>query len=87
VLGLFILGSLRRRVASTAALVGFAAGACAVLGVWLPSTWGPALLGWPWYAPVGMISTVAVALVFDLLVLAHGPSVNGRPQPGVDEPR
>lgn len=61
VLGLFLLGSQRRPVSSAAALAGLAAGLMAVLAVWLPSTWGPPLLAWPWYAPVGTIVTVLVA--------------------------
>jgi len=65
VLGLFILGSMRRKVSSNAALAGFAFGAVAVLYVWLPSTWGMPFLAWPWYAPVGMIVTVVVGLVLD----------------------
>jgi hypothetical protein len=63
VLGLFVLGSLRRRVSPRAALVGLAAGLVAVLAVWLPSTWGPPLLAFPWYAPLGAGVTVGVALL------------------------
>jgi Na+/proline symporter len=83
VLGLFILGSLRRPVSSEAALGGFACGACAVLAVWLPSTLGTAILAWPWYAPVGMLTTVAVGLALDRLVFRHGPSRDRSSQPGV----
>ena len=61
ILGLFILGSLRRPVTSGAALVGLVVGLLAVLVAWLPSTWGPALLAWPWYAPIGTIVTVVAA--------------------------
>jgi SSS family transporter len=74
VLGLFVLGSLRKPVASSAALVGLVCGALAVLAVWLPSSgltagveWLPEeyrkpVLAFPWLAPVGTITTVAVAL-------------------------
>ncbi len=79
VLGLFILGSVRKPVTSRAALVGLICGALAVLGVWLPSTgltaewtWLPGvyrgpLLAWPWFAPVGTITTVVVALIVNRL--------------------
>jgi SSS family solute:Na+ symporter len=77
VLGLFLLGSMRRPVSSNAALVGFAAGVIAVLACWLPSTWGPAILGWPWFAPLGMSITVGVALLLDRLVFQHGSAANG----------
>ena len=53
VLGLFLLGSMRRPVRSHAAVVGLGAGFLAVLSLWLPSTWGPTVLAWPWYAPLG----------------------------------
>jgi solute:Na+ symporter, SSS family len=97
VLGLFLLGSLPRPVSSGAAFVGLLAGFAAVLAVWLPSV---ALvrdalpapvrelkLAWPWYAPIGTTVTVAVALVVDFASRPHGPSANGGPQPGLDEPR
>jgi SSS family transporter len=78
VLGLFVLGSLRRPVSSGAALVGLVCGAVAVLAVWLPSSgltveceWLPdvyrkPLLAWPWFAPVGTATTVLVALALNL---------------------
>jgi SSS family transporter len=68
VLGLFLLGSLKRPVRSAAALAGLALGFLAVLAVWLPSNWGQPLLAWPWYAPVGTIVTVTVALACDKLL-------------------
>lgn len=82
-LGLFLLGSLSRPVRSGAALAGFACGAVILLGVWLPSTWGDALVGFPWYAPIGMLSTFLIAFVLDRWVLGNGPSSNGSPQSGV----
>jgi SSS family transporter len=63
VLGLFVLGTLKVRVPSWAALVGMAAGFLAVLGVWLPGQFGPPILAWPWFAPVGTGTTVIVALL------------------------
>jgi hypothetical protein len=87
VLGLFLLGSMRRPVSSNAALVGFAAGVIAVLVCWLPSTWGPAILGWPWFAPLGMSMTVGVAIILDRLVFQNGSTANGSAQPGIGESR
>jgi SSS family transporter len=62
ILGLFVLGSLRRAVQSWAALTGLLAGFVAVFAVWLPPRFGYAGLAWPWYAPVGTLVTVLVAL-------------------------
>jgi SSS family transporter len=87
ILGLFLLGSMRRPVSSAAALIGLVVGFAAVLSIWLPSTWGHKLLAWPWYAPVGTTVTVAVALLVDRLWSAHGSPSDGGPQPGLDEPR
>jgi SSS family solute:Na+ symporter len=61
-LGLFILGSAKTPVRSWAALAGLVCGFLTVLGVWLPSAFGSPVLAWPWYAPVGTGTTVAVAL-------------------------
>jgi SSS family transporter len=68
VLGLFVLGSLRRPVSSGAALAGLVVGALAVLGVWLPTALGSPVLAWPWFAPVGTLTTVLVALLANRLV-------------------
>lgn len=70
-LGLFVLGSLRRPVSSWAALVGMLAGFVAVVLVWLPSvlpadTFGsmtPPVLAWPWYAPIGAGTTILYGLI------------------------
>ncbi|OWK35043.1 sodium:solute symporter family transporter [Fimbriiglobus ruber] len=67
-LGLFILGSLRRPVQSSAALVGMLCGFTAVLVVWLFSVFGSQLLAWPWYAPLGCGTTVLVAFVTQSLM-------------------
>ncbi len=85
-LGLFVLGSLRRPVRSGAALAGLVAGAVVVTAVWLPTLapvdgWMRATLAgqfpadptvrialaWPWYAPVGAGTTIAVALLVEVL--------------------
>src|SRR5262245_54413272 len=47
-LGLFILGSLRRPVRSSAALAGLVCGFIAVVVVWVPSAFGDPILAWPW---------------------------------------
>jgi SSS family transporter len=67
VLGLFLLGRLRRPVAPRAALVGLVAGFVAVGLAFLPPLWGGPLLAWPWYAPIGTVTTVAVALAVNRL--------------------
>src|SRR5262249_37596330 len=66
-LGLFLLGSLGRPVASQAAMAGLATGFGAVLVVFLLTP-----LAWPWYAPVGTLVTVSTALFVNLLGPAHG---------------
>jgi SSS family transporter len=89
VLGLFLLGSLRRRVRPAAALAGLVAGFVAVCFVWRPILGleaGP-LLAWPWYAPVGSLTTVLVALAVDWLGARHGPPGDGSTQPGIHAAR
>ncbi len=90
ILGLFLLGRMRRPVSSAAAIAGLIAGFLAVLAVWLPSTWGNPILAWPWFAPVGAGTTVGVALLVSAFSGSHGPSrsaSNGSPQPGVGPAR
>ena len=72
VLGLFVLGSLRRPVRSWAALTGLVCGLLAVVAVWLPSAFGSPVLAWPWYAPVGTGTTVLVALALNRVVTPVG---------------
>jgi SSS family transporter len=64
-LGLFVLGGMRRPVPSWAALTGLVAGFGAVFAVWLPGRFDYVSLAWPWYAPIGTVVTVAVALAVD----------------------
>jgi SSS family transporter len=85
ILGLFLLGSLRRPVASWAALAGLVAGFAVVFVIWLPPLWPGGALAWPWYAPVGTIVTVAVALVLNLVGSQHGSPANRGAQPGLDK--
>jgi SSS family solute:Na+ symporter len=63
VLGLFVLGGLGRPVCSAAALAGVVAGAVAVTAVAAGTP-----LAWPWNAPVGTLTTVAVGLAADRLI-------------------
>jgi SSS family transporter len=80
-LGLFLLGSLPRRVTSRAAIVGLAVSFVAVLTVW-----GLTPLAWPWYAPLGTLVTVGTALLVNLTRWANGESANRGAKPGLDEP-
>ncbi len=86
VLGLFVLGSLRRPVSSGAALAGLAAGGAGVAAAWLPSLWGQAPLAWPWYAPLGTLTTITVALAVHAVWRGHRSAADGGPQPGLDRP-
>ena len=79
ILGLFILGSMRRPVDSRAALAGLVVGFLTVLTVWLLS-----YLAWPWYAPLGTLVTVGTALLVDKVGFAHGSPGNGGPQHCLD---
>jgi SSS family transporter len=88
VLGLFLLGRLRRRIPSVAAIVGLVCGFVAVMGVWLPAQFGTAILAWPWFALVGSVTTVGVAILLSLFLPTRpdGPAAtpaNRSPQPGV----
>jgi Na+/proline symporter len=67
ILGLFLLGSRRGPVRSWAALAGLVAGFAAVFAVWLPSLGSGPALAWPWYAPIGTVTTVAVALLLNMV--------------------
>jgi SSS family solute:Na+ symporter len=89
VLGLFLLGSLRRPVSSRSALAGLVAGTVAVAVVWLPPQFDKQIVGlsWPWFAPLGTSVTVAVALAIDYVSNRHGSLADRGPQPGFDQPR
>jgi SSS family transporter len=92
VLGLFLLGRMKRPVPSAAAVAGLVCGFAAVLSVWLPSQFGRPILAWPWFALVGCGTTVVVALLVSLFLPARpnghpATPANGSPQPGVGSPR
>lgn len=87
-LGLFLLGRLRRPVRPLAVSVGLGCGFVAVVGVWLPSQFGTPILAFPWFALVGAGTTVGVTLLLSLFLPARpdGPAAtpaNRSPQPGV----
>jgi SSS family solute:Na+ symporter len=85
ILGLFLLGSLRRPVPSWAALWGLVAGFAVVFIVWMPPLWGDRRPAWPWYAPVGTVTTVVVALLAKILGSQYGSSANRGAKPGLDK--
>lgn len=102
-LGLFVLGTLRARVASWAAVGGLVCGFATVFLAWLPSTgltadlpgglpefYKKSFLAWPWFAPLGAGTTVVVALLLNLLSPLHGPApepADRSPEPGLDPAR
>jgi SSS family transporter len=87
ILGLFLLGSLRRPVSSAAALVGLVVGFAAVLTAWVPWLLRSPWLDYPWFAAVGTLVTAAVALAVDYVGNRYGSLANREPQPGVEQPR
>jgi SSS family solute:Na+ symporter len=98
VLGLFLLGSMRRPVRSGAALAGLVAAFLTVSLVWAPlfredpdTHRKLSLLAWPWYPVMGALTTVAVALAVDLVLNVgradRGPSGDRGTEPGLGEAR
>jgi Na+/proline symporter len=81
ILGLFLLGSLRRPVDSRAALAGVVVGFLTVMDVWLRSG-----LAWPWYAVIGTVVTVGVATYVDRVGMDRGSFANGGAKPRLDQP-
>ncbi len=87
VLGLFLLGSLRRPVTSRAALAGLVVGFVTIGVLWsIGNVLGGFSLAWPWYAPVGTLVTVGVALLVNGLVGTDGSLADGGPEPGLSRP-
>lgn len=72
ILGLFLLGSFRQPVASRSALIGMLAGFLTSGFLWLRWVMGDPILAWPWFAPVGVCTTVGVALLVDRLLPRSG---------------
>lgn len=81
VLGLFLLGRMSRPVGSGAALIGLVVGFLAVLAVRVGTP-----VAWPWFAPIGTLVTVGVALALDRAIFSHGSPPNRSPEPGLDRP-
>src|SRR5262249_5481785 len=73
VLGLFLLGRVRRPVPTWAALTGLIAGFGAVLAVWLSSPWGRQTVAGPWSPPRGGGTTVVIALTAGAISARLGP--------------
>lgn len=65
VLGLFILGTINKRVSSSAALAGMLIGFLAVMAVYIPAARGSTIVAWPFYAPVGTLVTVFAAMLIN----------------------
>ena len=81
ILGLFVLGSLRRPVRSGAALIGLVTGFFVAGGLWLWWAQDNSVLAWPWLAPAGTLTTTIMALVvngFGTANVARSPA-NGSP--------
>ena len=66
VLGLFILGQMKKPVASGSALVGMASGFAVVLWAWGMTYFKVFTIPWPLFAPIGALSVVLLAYVADL---------------------
>jgi hypothetical protein len=81
ILGLFVLGMLRRPVRSGAALVGLIVGFVIAGGLWVWWAQDNTRLAWPWLAPVGTLTTTIVALIANALGTPHvaGPAANRGP--------
>ena len=65
ILGLFVLGSLPRRVRSDAALIGMLAGFAVSGSLWVFWVMDTPIVAWPWLAPAGTLVTVTVALILN----------------------
>jgi Na+/proline symporter len=81
ILGLFVLGSLRKPVRSGAALVGLVFGFAVAGGLWASQAAGRPLVAWPWLAPAGTVTTTIMALILNAVGAADvaGPPANRGP--------
>jgi Na+/proline symporter len=81
ILGLFVLGSLRRPVRSGAALVGLLTGFIVTGGLWVWWAQDNRVLAWPWLAPAGTLTTTIMALFVNAFGTANvaGPPANRSP--------
>lgn len=83
ILGLFLIGTIRPRATPRAALIGLIAGLAAVLAVWIPTNWDKIIVAWPWYAPIGALTTACVAFLVEVTRFGSGPATHGSAKPGV----
>lgn len=74
VLGLFLLGSLPRPVASRSALLGMLIGFLVTGSLWVAWLSGKPIVAWPWFAPIGTLTTAGVALLVNRLGIQNGSS-------------
>jgi SSS family transporter len=65
ILGLFALGSMKRPVHSTAALVGMLAGFALAGTLWVFWMIERPVVAWPWLAPAGTLTTVMIGRIID----------------------
>lgn len=65
VLGLFLLGILRQPISSSAALFGMLFGFGTVMAAYIPGVMDKPMVAWPWYAPIGTVSTVMITLIIN----------------------
>lgn len=86
ILGLFFLGSARRPVRPGAAVAGLVVGFVVAGWLWVAWFLNRPILAWPWFAPVGTLTTTAVALIVDRIAPKNGPPDDRSPQPGIDAP-
>jgi SSS family transporter len=91
ILGVFLIGTFRPSTSANAALTGLVTGLTVVLVVWVVSEFGSQFgeswkqwkIAWPWFAPIGALTTLTAAWVADALGIGHGPPVDRSPEPGV----
>jgi solute:Na+ symporter, SSS family len=84
ILGIFLLGSMRRIVSPKAAMIGMIVGFSVVVSIWLtdvlklqlPEWMNYQPPAWPWYAPIGSLTTFGVATLLDRLGIGHGSSTH-----------
>lgn len=71
ILGLFLLGSLKRPPHSQAALTGMLGGFLVSGFLWIKWVQKDPVLAWPWFAPAGAITTVVVAMILDFVAFPN----------------
>lgn len=84
ILGVFLTGLLPRRIGPTPALIGFVSGIIVIMSLWIPTIFETVLIAWPWYAPIGALTTVAVAFLVEVLGFGSGSPTDGNAKSVVD---